>query len=318
MKQFLELGGGLVLTGVVLGIGVLARGVLFWYYGLLGHACKRLDVTKNRTIRYIKKGLRERKNSGVVVQSTAVYTEYCLAERKVAGIRVGTWESSSIQAILLAMMTGAVGALGGVLWECDGKRILEMLFAAGGSAVILMAMDLLFDSREKRKRIGLCIRDYAENVWESGELLTGGETKVEHAVVEYRKKERRPKRKATAKEAKRTVKESKRREKAAGKRRCKAQEEKRRLTEELLRERRMLEARQLAEYKKCEASAEAAAVQETVAQTAEPVAVQTAEAAAVVPVNGQEPQIHREQETVKRDEVSYEEMLKNVLAEYFA
>lgn len=288
MKQFLELGGGVAVTGVFFGIGVLARIVLLGYYGLLGHACKRLDSTKNKTVKYIREELKSRMEKGTGMKSAAIYTENCMAERRIAGIRIGSWESSRIQSVLLAMLTGAVCSLGGVLWECDGKRILEMLFAAGGSAAILMVLDLMFGLEEKHKRIRICIREQIENVWLAGLGFTEAEMGATHVHSA----------KSEAKEVKKALKESRRsgkrtKQKNAGKKHCKAQEEKRRLTEELLRERRQLEARQLTERKRNEAT------------------VQSISEAKV------EEKVPSMEKSVEED-TSYESLLRNVLAEYLA
>lgn len=304
MKQFLELGGGLVLTGVIFGIGVLARVVLFGYYGLLGHACKQLNGTKNKTVTYIREELKSRLEKGTGIKSVAVYTENCMSERKFAGIRIGAWESSGTQTVLLVMLTGAVCSLGGMLWECEGKRILEMMFAAGGSAVILMGMDLVFGIKEKHRRTRICLREHIENCWLAGrgfEESETGSTEVHSSKKESRQaaKAEAKEAKEEAREAKKTLKESRKSEKQkkAGKKNCKAQEEKRRLTEELLRERRQLEAKQIAERKKDECAMTEATEETILEQVAEEAAAATTE-----------PEFDN----------SFESLLRNVLAEYLA
>lgn len=290
MKQFLELGGGVAVTGVFFGIGVLARIVLLGYYGLLGQACKRLDSTKNRTVRYLRDELKRRLETGTEIKSVASYTENCMIERRIAGIRIGAWESSRIQSVLLAMLTGAVCSLGGVLWECDGKRILEMLFAAGGSAVVLMVLDMMFGLEEKHKRTRLCIREHIENAWLTGTGIT--EAKVDAAPVHNKKEDTKAAKKAQ-KESRRSAKRVK--QKSATKKHGKAQEEKRRLTEELLRERRQMEARQFTERKK-EVTEEVAATQTAGEILQELVTL----------------------EESQKEDLSYESLLRNVLAEYLA
>jgi len=299
MKQFLEVGGGLILTGGILGIGVLARIVLLGYYGLLGHACKGLDGTKNKTVRDMREKLKTRMEMGNGIKSAAVYTEHCMMERKFAGVRIGVWESIGIQSVLLAMLTGAVCALGGVLWECEGKRILEMLFAAGGSAVVLMTMDLVFGLKEKHRRTRICIREHMENVWLMG--LGFAEAETETACVHSgKKKEKKEARRKRVKKSKNSEKAAK--QKQEKKKRCKAEEEKRRLTEELLRERRQLEARQIAERKKSET--EELVIEKSVEEAA---ATQTTEVSVQALVST---------DTSKKEETSYESLLQNVLAEY--
>lgn len=288
MKQFLEAGGGLLLTGSLTGLGVLARVVLLSYYSLLGHACRRLHETKNKTVRKMKDGLRKRLEKGNEIRSISVYTEHCMAEQRLAGLRVGVWENVSMQTILLATLTGSVGALGGILWECKAGCILEQLFAVGGSVLLLLTLELVFGISEKRKRVRLCLREYMENVWLPEAALEEQETvSVHSAKRELRKAKREEKKKAGA-----AMAEKKR--KKAKKKRCKAQEEKRRLTEELLRERRMLEARQLTEQKRNESA---------------------------VPESPEKPAADEKEQAVAEaaaTDISYESLLRNVLSEYLA
>ncbi len=152
-----------MLTGMILGIGLAARLVLWVYYALLGAACKHPDSTKNKAICNIREELRERIESGIGIRSAAIYMECRLAKCKVLGIRLGVWEGISEQAILLVMLTGTLSSLGGVLWECESKLVLAMLFLGGMSAVVLLSADLLIGLREKHNRTRLCIRDYIEN-----------------------------------------------------------------------------------------------------------------------------------------------------------
>ena len=90
----------------------------------------------------------------------------------------------------------------------------------------------------------------------------------------------------------------------------KAQEEKRRLTEELLRDRRNLEAKRIAERWEREketeqVNAEAAATAMTVAAEETPAAV----------VGKTEPNVEVQEEQ-EEQEISYEVLLRNVLTEY--
>ncbi len=320
MKHFFDLGGGFILTGGISGLGVLARIILFCYYGFLGHACMRLNGTKNKTVAYIREDLRKHLEKGRGIQSAAVYTEKCMAQRRFAGIRMDTWEAIGMQTVLLVAVSGAVCAIGGILCGCEEKQVLEMLFVAGSSTGLLLVLDLFFGIREKHRRTRLFLREQIENVWlpDNGAELPEAE---DRAVHNRRKKEdsREKKKKAVKQKRLENASEGKRK-KAAG-RHGKAQEEKRRLTEELLRERRQLEARQLAEAKRNE-TARQEQWRETDRQLAEAELKQSFAEAAVT--NNAETivrPVEKAEETQMEknaEELSYEELLKNVLSEYLA
>lgn len=316
MKLFFDLGGGLVLTGGILGLGVLARMILFCYYSLLGHACKHLDRTKNKTVAYIRGNLNGRLKKGTGLRNVAVYTETCMLQRRFAGIRIDTWEYIGMQTVLLAAVTGAVCAVGGILYECGEKQVLKMLFAAGSSAGILLVSDLFLGIREKHRRTRLFLREQIENVWlpDNGAELPEAEGGAVHSK---RKKEDSGEKRRRAVKRKRLECALEGKGKKAAGRHGKAQEEKRRLTEELLRERRQLEARQLAEYKRKEAALQEQCREKDKLQEETELNQSFAEAA--VTKNAETIVQPAEQtEETETEEISYEALLKNVLAEYLA
>lgn len=374
MKELLEQGGGLALTGVMLGIALIARLVLWTYYSLLGAACKNPDTTNHRTLRDIREELLRRLQDGTGVRNVMVYLECRLARAKVLGIRAGIWEGIAERSALLVLLTGALLASGGVLWECEGRMLLAMLFFSVMSAGVLLLLDVFAGLREKRERIRLCIGDYIENCclaeWDrqygKGQAACAVEEpeaadrrcskgKKLHSDKKETKKEKTLQKQAVRK-AKRAVKKEEKARKRyfrnsrvrAGKERrkekrlimqlgkeqkqrlCKAQMEKRRLTEELLRERRQMEARQLAELKSRERAREAAFLKEGEALAEElpeemPAFMEEGIALQEESVRLQEEAMKLPEEAVAESaeaeaaaatESSYEALLREVLAEY--
>lgn len=374
MKELLEQGGGLVLTGVILGIGLIARLVLWTYYSLLGTACRNPDTTSHRTVCDIREELLWRLQEGTGIRNVMVYLEYRLARCKVLGVRTGVWEGMAERSVLLVLLTGVFSASGGVLWECERRMILAMLFFSVMSAGVLLLLDVFAGLREKRERIRLCIGDYIENrclaEWDRqyGKAQAACAAEEAEAVHRKRRKEKKPhnnkkelrKEEALQKRAVRKAKKAvKKEEKArkrylrssrtrAGKERrkekrlimqlskeqkqrlCKAQMEKRRLTEELLRERRQMEARQLAELKSRERAGETAFVKES-KTVAEEEAEKTKvfmeetmtlpEEAVKLPEETLKPKEETAAEAAEAEaaaalETSYEALLREVLAEY--
>lgn len=324
MKELLEQGLGVIVIGGVAGIGILVRLVLLVYYGTLSYACKRIGRTRNKTVAYIKRDLEQRVGQSHGINNAMTYTECRLAERRAAGVRIGVWESMMQYSVLFVVLSGILVALAGAMTNCGDKFILQVLFLGGVAVGCLVLTDLLTGIREKDRRVRLCIRDYIEN---SGRVCGDG-TETEELLPMKKKQIRKEK-----KQGKKTDKP----QKAVTKRHGKAQEEKRRLTEELLRERRQLEARSLAEQRKKEreedgqeqqvqAEAEAAVAMtecpEPAVSEERTVCVQKEQTMCVqeeqtMCVQEEEKGKVKEKGQVSR-EASYEMLFREVLAEYLA
>ena len=356
MKELLEQGIGVVIIGGVTAVGIIVRMILFGYYARLGKACKQFEKTRNRTITYIRDELNRRSKSNRGIKNATVYTECRLAECKVCGIRIGILECMMQQSLLIVPLSGVLAAFAAVILQCKGLTILLMLFGSSVAVFLLLLLDLFTGMKERHRRVRLAIRDYVENCWIF-------QTEDEESVTELRRKDRRVLRKERKKEkkvekkAERNNRNADKPKRVTAKKNGKAQEEKRRLTEELLRERRQLEARSFAQQRKQEqeqerpvqpAQEEAVVTECPVQQVPEEVAVtvcpvrqvpeeatttvcsvrQVQEEAAVAecpePVY-EEQQTRRKEEMpasvvseTKTQEFSYEELLSEVLAEYLA
>lgn len=337
MKELLEQGAGILFIGSLMGGCVLIRLILLGYYGRLSAACKAMGNTKNRTILYIKRDLKERSARNQRPKNSSVYTECRLAECKVGGIRVTTLESVWQQSVLFVPLCGIMIAFTGALIGCGYQMIFSLLVLSGGVFGFLLILDLLGGVRENHRRIRLCIRDYIENTWEMQE---GWEEELAEAKTIQTGRELRKEKIKSERECKKQKKINRKADKPVrcrSKKNGKAQEEKRRLTEELLRERRQLEARSLAEARRREKTEEPIPNEVTEAQ-AEPVTndsvltdVPTSETvmneavmeeAAVAVTETLIPErfgtvVDFEKEAPEQD-FSYEALLSEVLAEYLA
>ncbi len=335
MKELLEQGLGTLIVGTVAATGVIIRLLLLGYYGTLSRACKRFESTKHKTIAYIKADLKQRAEQGQEIRNAMTYTECRLAEGKVAVFRVGGLESVMQYSVLLVVLSGILIALAGALTECGDKFVLHVLFLCGAAVGIFVLVDLLTGIREKDRRIRLCIRDYIENN-QIADMERMGTKAGEPEEKKQSRKERRAEKRAekrSRREERKAAKSAEKRQKAdkpvqaTKKKNGKAQEEKRRLTEELLRERRQLEARSLAEQRKKEREEEPVQAEETPAEC--PVQQVQAEAAVTecpehvvqeedVQVQATKSSVAEESSEGKSQEFSYEMLLSEVLAEYLA
>lgn len=324
MKELLEQGIGIGIIGSMAVVGLISRILLFFYYGTLSRACKTFDTSDHKTIVYIREDLKQRERKKQEIKSTMIYTECRLAECKVLGIRSGVLESVARQSMLLVIISGVLVALAEVLHNSSMEVALKMLLVCGTVAGVFVVIDMFAGLQEKYKRIRMCIRDYIENARTSEEGNKQAEVACEPEESKKKKhrkeiKEEKKAEKRANREAKRERRENKKIRrtdkplKNCKKKHGKAQEEKRRLTEELLRERRQLEARSLAEYRRKEREEEGT-VQQAQAEAA---VTECVEAAVTEGTEAAETVMTGCTEAESRG-TSYETLLSEVLAEYLA
>lgn len=340
MRELLEQGWGLAGIAAVSGVGVLARLLLLGYYGMLCRACGRFEITKNKTVAYIRDDLEKRAGRQQEIKNALTYTEYRLAERRVCGFRIGSLETAMPYSVLLTGVSSVLLSMAGLLTESEHQTVLRLLLSGGMSVAGLMVLDVVSGLRERNKRVRLRLRDYIENSWAVSGAGASDEEEVASSFLqkrvsraerkEGRKAERQKKkeRKAEQKERKKETRKTKKKlsvdkPKKAGKKNGKAQEEKRRLTEELLRERRQLEARSLAEQRRKEREEEQEeqipAEMKEMDEPAEQATAETKEPegpAEQVQAEAEAAAAATECEFIRGAESSYEALLNEFLKEY--
>lgn len=312
MELWLEQGNGLMFVGVIAGLGLLVRMVLFLGYGKLYRECKRFEMSRHKVIVYIKKDLKRRREEGQEIRNAMTYTECRLAECRVLGMRIGWLENMLLYSSLVVLLCGVMTAFAGALSGGEERNVLLLLFVSGVTVLGVLITDMVLGLHDKYRRIRLMIRDYIENNWSArtegmeknllpAELL-GKTVKPEEKQARVREKSRMSKDKPV---------------KAKMRKKGKAQEEKRRLTEELLRERRQLEARSFAEQRRREQDVQAEV--EQVQEEAAAAVTQCEETEGAEIIREEAKMICSDTEPEqKEEERSYERMMSEVLAEYLA
>lgn len=226
MKQCLEQGTGVLLCILLPAVGAVTKLVLYGYYTWLEQACQKIRETENRQIQSFRTELRHRKKNGIGVGTGDSYTVFYMRGLKIAGISVASMERIGGYSALMSLIFGGILSAAGVYFGCDGGRVVGLLFLGTAAAAGLLLIDLFFGVEEKKKRICFCMEDYAAYILSKEE---NSEKKEQVLAFPLTKEE------SQAETSGKARKEGR------------AQEEKRRLTEELLKERRQLSARQYIE-----------------------------------------------------------------------
>lgn len=312
MKEWLEQGVGPMILGTVAGMAVFVRLLLFGYYGRLYKECRRFETSRHKSILYIREDLKRRAEKRQEIKNAMTYTECRLAECKVLGVRIGWLENMMLYSTLFLLLCGVMTAFAGAMLGCEERTVLFLLFVSGMTVLGLLATDMVLGLRDRYRRIRLMIRDYIENNWSAREEWSEDNLMPEELAAMAMKNEEKSKEAVLKKRASKDKPV-----KAENRKKGKAQEEKRRLTEELLRERRQLEARSFAEQRKKE-------------QEMQVVVEQVQEEAAAAMTRCEEPPVceavceterteRQEKEPEKKSATfSYELLMREVLAEYLA
>ena len=303
MSEWLEQGNGILLLEILAGIGGALRVILFGGYEKLYKECRRFERSRHKTVEYIRTDLKHRAEHGQEIKNSFTYTECRVVECKVLGMRIGWLENMLMYTPVLVLLCGIMTALAAILSGGEPPMVLLLLFVSGMLVLSLLAMDMILGLREKSRKIRMLLRDYIENnwsarvEWQEGEVLQAEE--ITSKCTDMKKNVVKDK----------CVKGKVRKE-------GKAQAEKRRLTEELLRERRLLEARSFAERRgrekeeQPEGQTEGQAEGQTEGQTEVQIEVQQRQEEAAV--------TQCAATVLQEKDVTYEMLLNEVLSEYLA
>ena len=258
MKQMLEQGTGAFLCAVLPAAGAILRFVLFAFYTHLEKACQRMKDTENKTIHRLRTELRRRKKNGTGEKTIDSYTGFYLGSCRLFGIPLQTLERVSNRVPVMSLLVSGILACSCIFFQLDPGRVLGMLFFGVLYATGLMLIDMFFGIEEKKNRICFCFCDFARVLFAAEEAPEQSPMEqvlafplVTERLSKTTETEEREPQKEGKKAASPAKKEEagKRPEAGKGKKEGRAQEEKRRLTEELLKERRQLNARQYKESK---------------------------------------------------------------------
>lgn len=256
MKQFLEQGMGTALCAILPAAGFVLRLVLYGYYTSLENACQKIKETENRTIHKLRAELRRRRKNGERTEPESVYTDFYLSTCRFAGMPVQTLERISRGAAWMSLLVGCVLSGACMYFGSEVKYALGMLFLGVVLTTVLLLIDLFFGISEKKQRIQFYFGEYAKEFFAE----TGGEAEKKSSdrvlafPLKFEKNKPEPEEEELEEaEPKKETRRSTAKKDDAGKKaegavksrkEGKAQEEKRRLTEDLMKERRQISSRQ--------------------------------------------------------------------------
>lgn len=158
------MGQGLVnITVAVCATGCILRIFLAGYYRMLLRALKSMKTTKSKWMKQLKEQFILRYQAMLGVQNVESFVERFLADRKLLGISLSTWNGLHIQMTCFCLLGGAVVALYLCTKMAETKEVLMTMFQGLWTSALLLVVDgfCMISAKMDGVRSGMC--DYLEN-----------------------------------------------------------------------------------------------------------------------------------------------------------
>jgi len=144
-------------------LGILVKIIISCVYNSIIKASDHMGTTNNKMLKTIRMKFETNYSINVGVNNVDIFVDKYVYTHKFCGIHLYTWENFSGQLLLLCMLTGAVGALLGLLYECGKTPILLTLFFGVLTSSMLILFEHFINLSTKKNILRINIKDYLEN-----------------------------------------------------------------------------------------------------------------------------------------------------------
>lgn len=151
-----------IMSGLCI-FGVLLKFIIARIYGSLVKASDHMSTTTNKMIKSLRLKFETNYSMNLGVHNVDIFVDKYVYMNKFCGIFLYTWENLSGQTILLCMLTGTVGSVLGLLYDCGKQDILSTLFVGVLTSAALIIVEHLSNLPVKKYVIRTNIKDYLEN-----------------------------------------------------------------------------------------------------------------------------------------------------------
>ena len=144
-------------------VGCTLRIVLAGYYLGLLHAMKNMKTTKSKWMAKMKEKFILRYQAMLGVQNVETFVGRFLAEGKLLGISLSTWNGLHLQMISLCLLLGAMEAFHLCVEMAQTQEVMMAMFQGLWTSVLLLLVDgfCMISGKVNALRDGMC--DYLEN-----------------------------------------------------------------------------------------------------------------------------------------------------------
>ena len=144
-------------------VGGVLRIVLAGYYLRLLHAMKNMKTTKSKWIAKMKEKFILRYQAMLGVQNVETFVGRFLAEGKLLGVSLTTWNGIQLQMVSICLLLGTIEAFRLCMDMASTQEIMLAMFQGLWTSVVLLLIDgfCMIPGKVNALRDGMC--DYLEN-----------------------------------------------------------------------------------------------------------------------------------------------------------
>lgn len=145
------------------GVGILTKFIISCIYRRLNRATQHMGTTNHKMIKALRTKFETNYSMNLGVNNVDIFVDKYVYTQKFCGIYLYTWENFSGQLLLLCMLTGAISAITGLLYDCGKEDILFTLLTGVVVSAVLIVVDHFMNIPVKKHVIRTNIKDYLEN-----------------------------------------------------------------------------------------------------------------------------------------------------------
>lgn len=145
------------------GVGILLKFIVSCVYRRLIKATDHMGTTNHKMVKALRSKFETNYSMNLGVNNVDIFVDKYVYTQKFCGIYLYTWENLSGQVLLICMLTGAIAAITGLLYECGKYDILLTLLTGVIVSAVLILFEHFINLPVKKYVIRTNIKDYLEN-----------------------------------------------------------------------------------------------------------------------------------------------------------
>lgn len=163
LKDFLESNWLIYIMLGLGGIGVLLKLIISCVYRGLIRATEHMGTTGHKMVKALRTKFETNYTMNLGVNNVDIFVDKYVYTHKFCGIYLYTWENLGGQVLLTCMLTGAISAISGLLYQCGKNHVLLTLLTGVTVSALLILLEQFSNIPVKKYVIRTNIKDYLEN-----------------------------------------------------------------------------------------------------------------------------------------------------------
>ncbi len=145
------------------GLGIFIKWIVSLAYKRLIKASDQMGSSKNKLMKLMRLKFETCYKLKIGVNNVDVFVDKYVYKHRFCGILLYTWENFSGQLLLICMLTGSLGAVLGLIYECGQTTVLSTFFTGIFTSALLITFENLLNLNMKKNVVRVNIKDYLEN-----------------------------------------------------------------------------------------------------------------------------------------------------------